>query len=213
MMSDFSTALSRVPVDRFLLSGRRWDLDVTEPLDFDNPNWESDLRSLISKQGRLHSPQGVDFYAFPRGLYDGMPPFAVGRTSYDNWFIYRARALGVPFIDATQLVTYVHQNHERTYASVGLEGPRGEKDLRGGLEAERNVQLTGGLDHIFTLEYATHFLTAQGLKPAVTPRHVYLRMRALPVLHTRYRFLLLPFKGLEFGGKASRKLARMAVKR
>lgn len=197
LMSDFLKALSQIRMDRFLMSGQRCDIDITELLDFDNPNWESHLRSMISKHGRLHPPSGVDYYVFPRGLYGEMPPFALGRTSYDNWLIYRARSLKVPVIDATQLVTSIHQNHERTYTSVALKGPEGEADLTTGVEAKRNIQLMGGIDHGLTLEYATLILTPRGLRPALTPRHLYFRTRAITMLYPYFHFLLILFKVFE----------------
>ncbi|MFC2004677.1 hypothetical protein ACFLUY_00460 [Chloroflexota bacterium] len=197
LMVDFAKAISQIRLDRFFMLGQRWDLDVTELLDFSNPDWESLLRSEVSKYGQLHPPSGADYYLFPQGLFGTIPPFAVGRTVMDNWLIYKARALDIPVIDATQVVTCVHQNHERTYASVGLQSPQGEKSLTSGIEASKNVELMGGKDNAFSIEYATLLLTPQVLKPALSPRHIYFRMRALPVLHPRFHFLLAPFKIFE----------------
>ena len=45
LMSDFRRALERVSARyaRFLMVGQRWDTDITELLDFEEPNWESRL--------------------------------------------------------------------------------------------------------------------------------------------------------------------------
>ena len=127
---------------------------------------------MLSERGRPHPPSGVDYYLFTRELYGELPPFAIGRTAYDNWLIFKARSLGVPVIDATRMVTCIHQNHERTYASIGLQAPlQGETDLRNGIEARRNLELAGGYDKLFTLADANWLLTSQGLIPAMTPEH------------------------------------------
>ena len=197
MMADFTRAVAQVQLDKFFMIGQRWDLDVTELLDYENPDWELFLRARVSDYGRLHGASGVDYYLFPKSLFGEIPAFSVGRTAMDNWLIFKARTLGVQVIDATQAVSCIHQNHERTYASVGLNSPEGETSLTNGIEARKNVELMGGRDHAFTLDYATLLLTARGLKPTLTPRHVYFRMRAVPVLNPRFRFLLTPFKIFE----------------
>lgn len=176
--------------------GQRWDLDITELLDFNNPDWESHLRSTISEHGCLHPPSGVDYYLFPRGLFVEIPPFAIGRTAYDNWLIFKARSLDVPVIDATSVVTNIHQNHDRTYTSVGLEAPNGIEDLTTSVEAEHNLELAGGAEHGFTLEHATWTLTSEGIRRALTLRHLYFRLEAAPVLFSYLHFLRSPMKML-----------------
>ncbi len=197
LMADFIQAVSQIHMEKFFMTGRRWDLDMNELLDFSKPDWDSILRSRVFKDGQLHPPVGCDYYMFPRGLFGKIPPFAIGRTGMDNWFIYKARTLGIPVIDATPVVTCVHANHERTYASVGLQGPQGETDLVSGTEFQHSVELIGGKDHAFSLEYASFVLTPRGLKPALSPRHIYFRIRALPIIHPRFKFLLVLFKVFE----------------
>src|SRR5215469_2937869 len=45
LTGDFLRALEMVSrwQERFLMVGRRWDLDVTQELDFQDPNWALDL--------------------------------------------------------------------------------------------------------------------------------------------------------------------------
>lgn len=179
LLNNFLKAISHVQLDRFLMIGQRWDLDITELLDFDNPDRESHLRSMISEHGCLHPPSS-DYYLFPRGLFGKIPPFAIGRTAYDNWLIFKARSLDVPVIDATRMVTSIHQNHERTYTSIGLQGPQGENDLRRGVEAKRNLELTGGPSHLFTLQDANWILTPRGLKKPRMSQRLYQYIIMLP---------------------------------
>ncbi|HUH96488.1 MAG TPA: hypothetical protein VLZ89_03960, partial [Anaerolineales bacterium] len=64
--------------DRFVLLGRRWDLDVTQPIEF-SEGWQSRLEACVRGQGRLHRPAGSDFFLFPTSLYHDIPDFTIGR--------------------------------------------------------------------------------------------------------------------------------------
>ena len=183
LMSDLMRAVFRISWPRFLVIGHRWDLDATGPLDFDTPDWETKMRAEAHTCGSLHSHEGVDYYIFPVGLWGEIPPFAVGRTSYDNWLIWRARSLGVPVIDATRVVTCIHQNHDRTYTSLGIRPPEALNNLTTGVEARRNRELAGDNLHIFTLRDATWALGAKGrIRPLLTAKHLRRLRYTLPIL-------------------------------
>src|SRR3954452_7619393 len=70
---------------QFLMVGRRWDLDVLEPLDFSAPSWTNDLIRRAKSSGRLATNMYVDYFVFPRGVLTDVPPFTIGRPGYDNW--------------------------------------------------------------------------------------------------------------------------------
>jgi len=180
IMNDFLKAVSQLSLDKYLMIGQRWDLDITELIDYNKPDWETSLRSITFEHGHLHPPSGVDYYLFSKGLFGKIPPFAIGRTTYDNWLIFKARFLDVPVIDATKIITSIHQNHERTYASVGLQGPSGETDLRKGIESKRNLELAGGNPCLFTLRDANWEFTPQGLRKIVSSQHLYQHVVKLP---------------------------------
>jgi len=190
LMSDFARAVPRLDKKAFLMIGQRWDVEINEPINFDDAEWEAKLRARVAEHGQLHSKSGIDYFVFSRGLYDSTPPFAIGRTAWDNWLVYRARSLKAPVIDATKAIMAIHQNHD--YSHQG-----GKAAVWGGPERKRNIELMGGTRHSFSLEYATHLLTYQGVKAALTPRHLYFRMRAIPALHSRLHFLLTPFQVME----------------
>jgi hypothetical protein len=190
LLSDFLASLRMVNKSNFLVVGRRWDLDVEETLDFTRADLEKDLRSHVAAKGQLHGISGIDYFVFPKGLYQDIPPFAVGRTAWDNWFIYRARALKASVIDATPAITIIHQNHDYSHTAGGTAG------VWKGPESEKNKALLGSPDHAFSLEYVTHLLTPGGLKPALTPRSLYFRLEAVPVLHPKLHFLSKPMKSL-----------------
>lgn len=165
LLSDFLAAVRRIPFRRFLMVGQRWDVDLDRPWDFDSPDWEKRIREYARNHGNLHPPTGIDYFVFTPGLWRDIPPFAIGRTTWDNWLIYGARAGGAAVIDATRAVTAIHQNHDYGHIPDGLDG------AWKGPEAQRNLALAGGYDHVFTLTDATWLLTPRWLMPAWTKEH------------------------------------------
>jgi len=158
LMSDLLPAILRSgeAFERFLLIGRRWNLDVEELLPFE-ANWESVLRERIRSDGVLHNPAGSDYFVYPHTMYREIPPFALGRAGWDNWMIYESRHSRVPVIDATEAVTIVHQNHD--YAHL----PGGKPHYRLP-ESEENVRLAGGSLTVFKLRDASWELTPDRLR-------------------------------------------------
>ena len=179
LMSDFLRAVQQVHQKKcqFLLIGQRWDLDLGEPLDFNRPDWEETLRSSVTKYGKLHPVRGIDYFVFTSGILGDIPPFAVGRPGWDNWMVYRARYLGLPVIDATKVITAVHQNHDYSHL------PMGEEDMRKGAEAKRNLEMLGGKRYSFNVQDATYVLTPDGLISAMTVKHLLRRLERIPELH------------------------------
>jgi len=166
LLSDFLAAVRRIPFRRFLMVGQRWDLDLDRPWDFSHPNWEGRLRESVHQHGNLHPPTGIDYFVFTPGLWEVVPPFAIGRTVWDNWLIYGARARGAAVVDATRAVMAIHQNHDYAHIPDGVDG------AWKGPEAQRNLALAGGYDHAFTLTDATWVLTPRWLVPALTREHL-----------------------------------------
>ena len=134
--------------DRFMAIGRRWDIDLVAPIDFDNPQWSADLQSLILATASLHSVHGKDYFVFPRNLFAQIPEFAVGRATWDNWMVHTALKREYDVVDATQGVMAIHQNHDYAHLRGGkLESSRGK-------EAELN-KIAGGYHFSGTIADAT----------------------------------------------------------
>lgn len=198
LMSDFVNAIQQIQKQPSLIIGRRWDLNVEEPLDFGDPDWEERLRARLAKEGKLHGLSGMDYFVFPRGLYCDILPFAIGRTAWDNWLVYKARSLKLPVIDATQVVTIVHQNHGYDHITAVKEY-EGQVD-RKGIESERNRELLGGIHHAYKLLDATHHLTPTGLKSTMTMSLRYLVhwILRLPEMHPYWIPLVQIIKVLRY---------------
>lgn len=138
LLPDFVEMTKRVFEKRkeFLLVGQRWDLDVTEPIKFEN-GWQEQLIANLGERGEFHKPDGSDYFIFPRDIFVDIPEFRVGRAGWDNWMIYHAVKAPWPAIDATRSIKVVHQKHD--YAHL----PGGEPHYRHP-ETFSNIELAGG---------------------------------------------------------------------
>lgn len=174
--------------DKFVLLSQRWDLDVTQPIEF-TPGWEDRLSSMVHRQGSLHRPAGSDFFLFPRSCYTDIPPFTIGRAGWDNWMIYQARRQKWTVIDGTPSVMIVHQNHDYSHLPGGR--PHYEHP-----DTNENIRLAGGEAHIrYTILDATHQLAPGG--KLVRPKMSYLRLMRAVELFLRRVFFFLPEKMIE----------------
>jgi hypothetical protein len=161
LMEDFSLALQKVMQAHsdFLMIGRRRDTEITKPQNFENVSWQSLMRDEAMRHGKLRGAAWIDYFAFSRGLFPrNMPPFVVGRVFWDHWLVWRALDLQKPVVDATAMVTAVHQNHDYAYHPRGIQG------VWSGLEAGENHKMAGGWNHLRTIGDATERLTAHGVR-------------------------------------------------
>lgn len=185
LMSDFIKAVQRIRFQRFVMVGQRLDIDLAESWDFEKPDSVEKLRRYAFEHGKLMAPTGIDYFVFPRdcGL-NNIPPFAVGRPGWDNWFIYNALKRHIPVINATRAVTAIHQNHDYSHIpqSVGKvwEGP----------EADRNRELIGDKDRICFISDATHIMTSWAILPAIRYRFYQRRVSTWLVRNSETNFIL-----------------------
>jgi hypothetical protein len=158
---DFYAALQRVSgwTDRFLMIGRRWDTDITAPVDFADPEWERKIREFALANGAQRLYYNIDYFAFSKGLYTNIPRLAVGRSYWDQWAVWKASAERAPVVDATDIVVAVHQNHDYSTHPQGWQG------VFYGEGAQQNFQRAGGWSHLHTIEDATHRITEKSIEP------------------------------------------------
>ena len=172
LFDDFPAALTRVAAssEKFLMVGRRTDVDIKEPIDF-GTNWVPQMRERARREGVLQIARSIDYFAFSRGLYPSMPPLAIGRFWWDNWLLWKARALGATVVDASRSVLIVHQNHDYRHTGYG----RGKLDVMASEESIRNARMTCEADsrdydegffwrYAYTIDDATHKLTSAGIR-------------------------------------------------
>ncbi len=174
-------------LQNFILLSQRWDLDVTQSIEF-TEGWQDRLSALVRSQGTLHRPAGSDFFLFPRSAYHDVPPFTIGRAGWDNWMIYKARREGWPVIDCTPSVMIVHQNHDYSH----LPGGKPHYDHP---ETNENIRLAGGQANIrYTILDATHQLVDGTL---ASPKMSAARLARRLELLLRSLFFFLPENTLE----------------
>jgi flavin-dependent dehydrogenase len=121
LLSDFLPAVAHVAERErsFLIGGQRWDIDMPDDWRIDTPDWENVLRAMVANSGRLLGPHAIDYFVFRRGLYPHVPPFAIGRTAWDNWLLLDAWRRGATVVDATAAITAIHFNHDYVTRAAG----------------------------------------------------------------------------------------------
>lgn len=145
LLPDFVEACQYASQQRnqFLMVGQRWDLNITEELDF-SPTWAQQLKERCQKDGKLHPRGGSDYFVFPRHCYSDIPALVVGRAGWDNWMIYEARMKRWATIDATESIHIIHQEHDYSHL------PNSQPHYRLP-ESIENVRIAGDEKAIFTL--------------------------------------------------------------
>jgi len=158
LMQDFWRAFERTLAwrQRFFLVGQRWDTDVAEPLDFSQVGWAESLQRFAKREGFHQHTDFADFFVFPKGLYDKVPPLVVGRSAWDAWLIWKAISERVPVVDCSSFVVPVHQNHDYRYHAAGKQGTHTDA------LAIRNRELSGGGRHLRTIIDSTYRFTKRG---------------------------------------------------
>jgi hypothetical protein len=175
LTSDFPEALGRLQIaaSDFLMIGRRWDIEVTRPLDFLNPQWQQEIRDIALKTNDRRDAWWIDYFLFGRGLfYKKIPEFVVGRPRWDNWVVWKALSSGARVIDASAAVLAIHQNHG--YAAH----PKGREGLWADESSQHNIALSGCALHLCKIDDAINRLTTDGIKPNRV-RHWYALKRNL----------------------------------
>ncbi len=173
LMSDFSKAVKRLKEFNlpFVLSGARWNLALREPLACRHPHWEEVLRERVKREGGMYF-WGNDYFVFSRGLYQEMPPLAIGRGWLDGWLFWKALSQNAALIDATPSVVAVHQDHG--YAHIeGVKEGGGFKELSSNEEGKRNYELADVAQHWVLLDQATHVMTRKGIRKVWVPGRIW----------------------------------------
>src|SRR6266498_1082267 len=189
LISDFVQVAkqARKLKDKFVLLSQRWDLDVTQPIEF-SEGWQNALRSTVHRQGQLHRPAGSDFFLFHQSCYTDIPDFTIGRAGWDNWMIYKARTEKWSVIDCTPSVMIVHQNHDYSHLPGGK--PHYEHP-----DTNENIRLAGGQANIrYTILDSTHQLAGGKL---IRPKMISLRFMRKLELFLRRVFFFLPENMIE----------------
>ena len=162
LMEDLPAAVEKVAAanKEFLLVGRRWDTDITEPIAFREAGWRDQLRERARAQAAQRSGDWIDYFVFHKGFYLGkLPELVIGRVFWDQWLVWKAQDQGAMVVDASEALMAIHQNHDYGYHPAGKDGVWSD------VLAQRNFALTGGRWNLRTIDDASHVLGRDGLKP------------------------------------------------
>lgn len=153
LLDDFRIAAERVAAlpPPLLVVGETWDTDLSGPLDF-SVDWQVQVQTR-SRTGNRRGAGALDYFLYTRDLYDGLPPFAVGRVGFDNWLVWKARERSACVVDATPSIRAVHQRHDYSHLAGGRAATR-----IGSEEADYNLRLVGPKSRLYTRYDATHVL-------------------------------------------------------
>jgi hypothetical protein len=156
VLPDVLAAQQRVTFDRHLMIGERWGLSVQAPVDF-SVGWEKRVGEQLKAIGTPGRITAIDIFIYKGDIWREVPPMVIGRAGFDNYLVYYCRERGIPVVDMTGQATVIHQEHDYGHLA------KGRVEVFNGLEAQRNVQLAGGWDYLFTIEDADWRLTDTGV--------------------------------------------------
>lgn len=163
LLPELVEALDRLSVtpewDGFVAIGRRTDLRLTGPLDWEDADPRTDLRERAAREGTPGPVVCKEFFAFPRATFPEIPEFAVGRGNWDNWMVADARRRSIPVVRIDQVAPIIHQTHD--YAHLRRGNRRAAYVT--GAEARENERLGGG-KHLVAGSSATWELSAADLR-------------------------------------------------
>jgi hypothetical protein len=125
---DFVRQIGRVALDRYLIVGQRINLTEAAVFDPRARDWREELLRLAA-HGHVwfQPPWGIDYFVFPRGLWQGLPPLIVGRSFYDSALLAFCLRNGIPIVDATWSIYAVHQWHDYSHLA-GANDAQAKKD-------------------------------------------------------------------------------------
>jgi hypothetical protein len=170
---------------RFLAVGQRYELTVNKSISFSKKNWSKILAMQCESLGKLKNPGWIDYFIFTKGLFKHVPPFAIGRTFWDKWLIWKALSLKIPVVDVTSKVLAIHQIHDYSYTDGG------GKWVWEGAEAKKNIELAGGWSHGSTINEATYILTNSIQPKRKNLLNIFLLLKkAIDVFPSTYHVLL-----------------------
>lgn len=160
--SSFRDSVARLASRKkpFLMVGRRWDTNITDPIAFEDPQWEAKTQFLAKAANKRQTEWFADYFAFTRGLYRDLPGLVIGRNYWDNWLIWRAHSLGAAVVDATEAVTAIHQNHDYGYH------PGGRMGVHNDAQTQQNFAIGEKGKHLRTIASANYKLGTRGLRPS-----------------------------------------------
>lgn len=115
-------------IKKFLVVGKRWDVEIKELIDYSDPDWYVKLKQFAINNGKYAAARWLDYFVYTRDLYRNIPPFLVGRTWWDTYLMSNALVRTLNVFDATEVIFAIHQNHSyKHHRQLGYGVYKGEE--------------------------------------------------------------------------------------
>lgn len=117
--SILDVAVSKHP--RLLLTGRAHELSEADSLSLSlQPSSRPAVLDSLNAAVASHSPSNrLRYFAYPAGVWDVLPPLAIGGPVWERWLVADAVLRGIEVIDATSAITCFHQSHDYRHTKWG----------------------------------------------------------------------------------------------
>ena len=117
LLQDFDHAVAHVLAEGpypYVAVGRRYDMEGVLDLGVTGEeNFESHVQMIVRNKTVLHGERGLDYWVFPRSIFDqhiDFPSFLAGVFRWDNYLLSQLIIANVSVIDLTAAVSALHQN-------------------------------------------------------------------------------------------------------
>ena len=138
--------------DKYFIVGRRVDYDIDYEISFNEEDYKEKLITMY-KNGDIHGLSGLDYWMFPKNLFNKIPDFVIGKPGYDNWLLAESKRKSIPVIDASNAIRILHQNHyypQKKLDSYKIEYDENIKKAEGLFSSLRNSDFV--VDNSFILK-------------------------------------------------------------
>ncbi len=114
LMDGLSSIIEQIKIEtackHFLVVGERISLNIFNEIDFKEDTEK--IYKLAREKGASDGLWAVDYFLFPKGMYNSVPPFVIGCSSYDNWLIWFCKNNHISIINTSNVILCIHQNHD-----------------------------------------------------------------------------------------------------
>lgn len=114
LMNDFAGIIEQIKralvQNLFIVVGERVSLNIFNEIDLKEDTEK--IYKLAIEKGASDGLWAIDYFLFPKGMYNNVPPFVIGCSSYDNWLIWYCKNNHIPIINTSNVMLCIHQNHD-----------------------------------------------------------------------------------------------------
>ena len=172
---------------KFLAVGYRWDLDVSNEIDFKQADVVEKFWSFAHAKSIKHAPTGIDYFIFRKKTFKKIPSLAIGRFGWDNWLLWKARRMRIPLIDLSDGIFAVHQNH--SYSFKGFKSKNDVLKSDDGIVNKKKIN-----EKTLNLLDANYFLHGNSIKKNNTVHFINRNLGKLPKIFPELSIFIKIYK-------------------